>query len=167
MFQIILYPPDILSPVLCHAHVSRALWTSSTGHVAVSEPSPGGPAVVVATWLESHYRSMALRVAPYAASLGHFVDVYFGLLKPISFIQWLCNGPIGPNGSYPSQTKSMINVHCSPAARNARYQSFFIIYILKQVYLVQHNPGQCIFVQARFMTNESSTILYLAIKVRL
>ena len=33
-------PLSSRSPILCHAHVSRAKWTSSTGHVAVSEPSP-------------------------------------------------------------------------------------------------------------------------------
>ena len=50
-------------------------------------------------------RGMALVVAPPTARLGHWSDVQFGLLKPISFIPWLHNGPIGPKGSYPNRTK--------------------------------------------------------------
>ena len=76
------YP--IPSP-LCHAPVSRVWWTSSTGHVAVTEPSPGsggqpGLRATRAAWRRWWQ--------PSKASLGHPGDVHFGLLKPISFIPW-------------------------------------------------------------------------------
>ena len=42
-FSFCFIPPDNLSPILYHAHVSRTWWTSesSTGHVAVTEPFTG------------------------------------------------------------------------------------------------------------------------------
>ena len=58
------------------------------------------PAVVVVTWLGGHTRGMAPGVEPPTARLGHPGDVHFGPLKPISFIPWFRNGPIGPKGSY-------------------------------------------------------------------
>ena len=64
-----------MSPILCHAHVSWTWWTSSTGHVAVTEPFPGR--VVVATWLKGQTRGMVPGVAPPSptARLGHPGDV--------------------------------------------------------------------------------------------
>ena len=63
------------------------------------------PAVVVWTWLEDHARGMAPVVAPPKAMPSHPGKAHFGLLKPISFIPWFRNGPIGPKGLYPNQTK--------------------------------------------------------------
>ena len=105
LFQLLLYPPDNLSPILCHAHVSWTWWTSSTGHVAVTEPFPDR--VVVANWLKSHTRGMVPGVAPPSptARFGHPGDVHSGLLKPISLFPWLRNGPIGPKVSYPNKKK--------------------------------------------------------------
>ena len=54
--QILLYPQDNLSPVLCHAPVSRAWWTSSTGHVTVTRAVPRQ---WWSTWPEGHSRGMA------------------------------------------------------------------------------------------------------------
>ena len=58
--QILLYPQDNLSPVLCHAPVSRAWWTSSTGHVTVTRAVPRQ---WWSTWPEGHSRGMAPVVA--------------------------------------------------------------------------------------------------------
>ena len=58
--QILLYPQDNLSPVLCHAPVSRAWWTSSTGHVKVTRAVPRQ---WWSTWPEGHTRGMAPVVA--------------------------------------------------------------------------------------------------------
>ena len=58
--QILLYPQDNLSPVLCHAPVSRAWWTSSTGHVAVTRAAPRQWWL---TWPEGHTLGMAPVVA--------------------------------------------------------------------------------------------------------
>ena len=81
LIQFLLYPPDILSPILCHAHVSPGL--VDVVHRACGEPSP---AVVVGAW-QGHIRGMASGVAPPTARLGHPGDVHFDPLKPISFIQ--------------------------------------------------------------------------------
>ena len=63
------------------------------------------PAVVVATWLEGYTRGMVAVVAlpSPTARLGHPGDVHSGLLKPISFLPWLRNGPIVPKVSYPNK----------------------------------------------------------------
>ena len=106
--QILLHPPDNLSSIFCHAHVSRAWWTSFTGHVAVAEPSP---AVVVATWLEGHTRGTASVVTPPTARLGHQDDAHFGLLKHIFIIPCPRNCPIGPKGPYPSQPTKSVAKH--------------------------------------------------------
>ena len=58
--QILLYPQDNLFPVLCHAPVSRAWWTSSTGHVTVTRAVPRQ---WWSTWPEGHSRGMAPVVA--------------------------------------------------------------------------------------------------------
>ena len=58
--QILLYPQNNLSPVLCHAPVSRAWWTSSTGHVTVTRAVPRQ---WWSTWPEGHSRGMAPVVA--------------------------------------------------------------------------------------------------------
>ena len=58
--QILLYPQDNLPPVLCHAPVSRAWWTSSTGHVTVTRAVPRQ---WWSTWPEGHSRGMAPVVA--------------------------------------------------------------------------------------------------------
>ena len=58
--QVLLYPQDNLSPVLCHAPVSRAWWTSSTGHVTVTRAVPRQ---WWSTWPEGHSRGMAPVVA--------------------------------------------------------------------------------------------------------
>ena len=55
--QILLYPQDNLSPVLCHAPVSRAWWTSSTGHVTVTRAVPRQ---WWSTWPEGHSRGMVV-----------------------------------------------------------------------------------------------------------
>ena len=68
-------------------------------------PPSRPPAVVVATWLEGHTRGMAPVVAPLTARPGYLVDVHFDLLKPVSFIPWLCSRPIGPKGPYPNKKK--------------------------------------------------------------
>ena len=97
-----LYPPDNLSPILCHAHVSRAWWTSSTGHVAVTEPFPGSGGRDLAGGSLTRHGAGVARPSP-TARLGHPGDVHSGLLKPISFFPWLRNGPIGPKVSYPDK----------------------------------------------------------------
>ena len=78
--------------------------------------SPGRPPAARrarwSTWPEGHTRGMAPVVARPTVRLGHPVDVYFGPLKPIFFISWLRNGPIGPKGSYPNQTKQIL--FCPP-----------------------------------------------------
>ena len=70
--QVLLYPQDNLSRVLCHALVSRAWWTSSTGYVAVARAAPGsgrpGLRVTHAAWRRWWQ--------PPKASLGHPGDVY-------------------------------------------------------------------------------------------
>ena len=58
--QILLYPQDNLSPVPCQAPVSRAWWTSSTGHVTVTRAVPRQ---WWSTWPEDHSRGMAPVVA--------------------------------------------------------------------------------------------------------
>ena len=58
--QILLYPQDNLSPVLCHAPVSRAWWTSSAGHVTVTRAVPRQ---WWSTWPEGHSCGMAPVVA--------------------------------------------------------------------------------------------------------
>ena len=80
--QILLHPADILSPILCQAHVS--LDQVVVDHRVGMWWSPSRPpAVVVATWLKGHHRGMAPGVTP-TARLGHPVQVHCGPLKPIS-----------------------------------------------------------------------------------
>ena len=106
--QILLFPLDYLSPILCHARVSWAYWMSSAGHVAVSEPSPGsdGRDGNLGRHLTGgpHTCGMTPVEAPPKVRPGHPGYVHFGLLKPISIIPRFRSGPIGPKGPYLNQT---------------------------------------------------------------
>ena len=86
--------------------LTRAWWLSATGYVADFEPPPGRGG---RQWLGSLPR---LRRGWHPTQLltGHPVDSHFGLLFPISFIPWLCNGPKGPKKPYPTQTKPNAHV---------------------------------------------------------
>ena len=64
---------------------------------------------LVATWMEGHTRGIVARWHSYSQARPHPGDVHFGPIKPIFFKPWLRNGPIGPKGSYPNQTKKVEN----------------------------------------------------------
>ena len=89
------YPRSSVTPTLAGPSGRRppGMWRSP------QFPSSGGRDLAGG----SHTRGAV--AAPPKARLGHPGDVHIGLLKPISFIPWFRNSPIGPEGPYPSQTK--------------------------------------------------------------
>ena len=78
------YPQSSVTPPLAGPSGRRL-----TGHVAVTEPSPGSGG---RPGLRDTHAAWRRWWQPPKASLDHPGDVHFGLLKPISFIPWLRNG---------------------------------------------------------------------------
>ena len=122
------YPRSSVTPALAGCRPS-GMWRSPC------RP----PAVVVPTWLEGHTRhdaDVALQpvMAPAKVRPGHQGEVHFGLLKPISFIPWFRNGPIGPypnqgriqrGGSGARSPSPMTRGAPAPKAKKRQYPSFF------------------------------------------
>ena len=74
------------------------MWRSPSRPPAVVVHLAGGP--------HAHTCGMAPVVVWYLLMSGSVTrHVHFGLLKPNAFIPCFRNGPIGPKGPYPNQTK--------------------------------------------------------------
>ena len=107
LVQILLYPQDNLSEVLCHTPLAGPSGRRPPGMWRSPEPSPGSGG---RPGLRATHAAWRRLWQPPKASLDHPGDVHFGLLKPISFIPWLRKGQNWPKGSYPNQTKPNVQV---------------------------------------------------------